>query len=60
MRCVKAYPGLPDRRLVHETVRRMINTLVTDLIHETETNIKLHAISNLDDVRNRPRRSIQC
>lgn len=50
----KVYPDLDDRRLIHETVRRMINTLVTDLIHETEKNIKLHAISNLNDVRKSP------
>ncbi|MGC2457972.1 MAG: deoxyguanosinetriphosphate triphosphohydrolase [Gallionellaceae bacterium] len=50
----KVYPDLDDRRLIHETVRRMINALVTDLIHETEKNIKLHAISNLNDVRKSP------
>ncbi|MGO8753985.1 MAG: deoxyguanosinetriphosphate triphosphohydrolase [Gallionellaceae bacterium] len=50
----KVYPDLDDRRLIHETVRRMINTLVTGLIHETEKNIKLHAISNLNDVRKSP------
>lgn len=50
----KIYPDLDDRRLIYETVRRMINTLVTDLIHETERNIKLHAINNLNDVRKSP------
>ena len=37
----QAYPGLPERRVVHETVRRMINTLVTDLIRQSESNITL-------------------
>lgn len=50
----KVYPDLDDRRLIHETIRRMINTLVTDLIHETEKNIKLRVISNLNDVRKAP------
>ncbi|HEX5338509.1 MAG TPA: deoxyguanosinetriphosphate triphosphohydrolase, partial [Gallionella sp.] len=31
-----AYAGLPERRVVHETVRRMINTLVSDLIQQSE------------------------
>src|SRR5665811_2049135 len=34
-----AYPDLPERRVVHETVRRMINTLVTELIRKSESNI---------------------
>ncbi len=49
-----AYPGLAERRVVHETVRRMINTLVTDLIHQTEENIRQHAPRNVDEVRNAP------
>lgn len=47
-----AYPGLAERRLVHETVRRMINTLVTDLICQTEANIRQYAPRSADDVRN--------
>ena len=46
-----AYPQLAERRVVHETVRRMINTLVTDLIAQTERNIRTHAPQNTDDVR---------
>jgi dGTPase len=48
------YPGLPERRLVHETVRRMINTLVTDLVRQSETNISSHSPITLEDVRNAP------
>ncbi len=48
----QAYPDLPERRVVHETVRRMINTLVSDLIQQSERNISQHAISTLDEVRN--------
>ncbi len=50
----KTYPDIDDRRLVHETIRHMINTLVTDLIHETERNINLRGIGNLADVRSAP------
>ena len=55
MQVVKAsYPQLEGRRVVHETVRSMINTLVTDLISQTEKNIQEHSIQSLDDVRAAP------
>ncbi|MFZ5523185.1 MAG: deoxyguanosinetriphosphate triphosphohydrolase [Pseudomonadota bacterium] len=49
-----AYPELPERRVVHETVRRMINTLVTDLICQSEHNIGSQKIAVLEDVRRAP------
>jgi dGTPase len=49
-----AYPGLPERRVVHETVRRMINTLVTDLIRQSESNISQHSPASLQEVRSAP------
>jgi dGTPase len=49
-----AYPVLPERRLVHETVRRMINALVTDLIVQSESNIAAHSPSTLEEVRSAP------
>jgi len=49
-----AYPDLPERRVVHETVRRMINTLVTDLIRQSERNISAQGLSTIGDVRNAP------
>lgn len=48
------YPNLAERRVVHETVRRMINTLVTDLIGQTELNVRSHAPRSVDDVRAAP------
>ena len=50
----QAYPKLEGRRVVHETVRSMINTLVTDLIRQTEHNIQEAGIIQLDDVRSAP------
>lgn len=47
-----AYPDIRDRRLVHETVRRMINQLVTDLVTNTEAQIAAVQPASLDDVRN--------
>jgi dGTPase len=45
------YPDLTERRVVHETVRRMINTLVTDLIRQSERNISKQSPATLEDVR---------
>jgi len=47
-----AYPDLPERRVVHETVRRMINTLVSDLIIQSESNIRAQGLNTLEQVRN--------
>ncbi|MCF8158670.1 MAG: deoxyguanosinetriphosphate triphosphohydrolase [Burkholderiaceae bacterium] len=45
------YPELTGRRLIHETVRRMINALVVDLCEQSNTNIANAAPKTLDDVR---------
>jgi dGTPase len=50
----KLYPDLPTRRVVHETVRRMINTLVADLIQQSQANIAAQSLTSLDDVRAAP------
>jgi dGTPase len=48
------YPNLAERRVVHETVRRMINSLVTDLIEQTERNLQQYAPASVNDVRQAP------
>lgn len=45
------YPGLGARRLIHETIRRMINTLVCDLIETTAGNLNRRPPRNLAEVR---------
>jgi dGTPase len=50
----QAYPEINERRVVHETVRRMINTLVTDLIRQSGANIAAQNLSTLEDVRRAP------
>jgi dGTPase len=45
------FPGIGERRIVHETVRRMINTLVVDLIEETRRRIARAAPASIEDVR---------
>ena len=48
------YPELPERRVVHETIRHMINTLVGDVIRASENNIRKHQITTLAEVRKAP------
>jgi dGTPase len=46
-----AFPGIGERRMVNETVRRMINTLIVDLATETERRIEAAQPASIDDVR---------
>ncbi len=48
------FPKINGRRLVHETVRRMISTLVTDLTRQSAANIRAHAPKTVDEVRRAP------
>ncbi|MBM3342267.1 MAG: deoxyguanosinetriphosphate triphosphohydrolase [Betaproteobacteria bacterium] len=51
---LKTFPKITGRRLIHETVRRMISTLVTDLTQHSAANIKKHAPQSIEDVRRAP------
>jgi dGTPase len=53
----RRYPGLEDRRLIYEIIRRMINTVVTDLIETTKCDLEAAAPQSIYDVRaaGRPR-----
>ncbi len=46
----KLYPRISGRKLIHETVRSMINTLVSDLIKQSTANIKNARPDNLQSV----------
>ncbi|WP_374511975.1 deoxyguanosinetriphosphate triphosphohydrolase [Niveibacterium sp.] len=46
-----AYPRLGERRLIHETVRRLINEQTLDLLRTTETAVKASGVASLEDVR---------
>jgi dGTPase len=50
----RQHPALIDRRLIHETVRRMINTLVSDLTERSRALIDQHHPGSLGDVREAP------
>jgi len=51
---MREYPKIDARRLVHETVRRMISALVVDLTRQSTKNIRMHAPRSVDDVRAAP------
>ena len=48
------FPRLTGSRLVYETVRRMIDTLVTDLTRTSAENIRRAAPASVDEVRRAP------
>jgi dGTPase len=51
---VERYPKLDDRRLIYETIRRMINRLVIDLIENTQATLDRLQPASIDDVRIQP------
>jgi dGTPase len=48
---LKAYPNIETRRLIHETVRRVISAMVSDVIAETQRRVKQRKPRSADDVR---------
>jgi dGTPase len=49
------WPGLTGRKLINETVRRMIHLMVIDLIEQTRANIASAGVRTLADVHAAPR-----
>ncbi|MBV5277030.1 deoxyguanosinetriphosphate triphosphohydrolase [bacterium] len=50
----QTYPGLGGRRLIHETIRRIINALACDLIETTRDNLERRQPKNLAELRLAP------
>lgn len=50
----QTYPGIQGRRHIHETIRQMINALVTDLIATSSQRIADAGVRTIDDVRQAP------
>lgn len=48
------FPDIPGRRLIHETIRRMINSQAIDLTHESRANIEALAPENIEAIRHAP------
>ncbi len=45
------YPDLEDRRLIYEIIRRMIGTVVSDLVEETRRRLSESGVQSIDAVR---------
>jgi dGTPase len=48
------FPGIGGRRAINETLRRMINALIVDLIDTSRMRIAQAQLKTVDDVRNAP------
>lgn len=48
------FPGIGGRRAINETIRRMINSLIVDLIEASRARIADTHLQSVDDVRNAP------
>ena len=46
-----SYPELEDRRFIYEIIRRMIGTVVNDLIEETQRRLEESGVTSIEDVR---------
>ncbi len=53
------YPKLSGRKVVHETLRRIINRMITDLLENSQQQINENNIQTLEDVRNHSNRLMQ-
>jgi len=51
---LRQHPKLTGRRLVHETVRRMIDTLVTDLVRASADSIRRYGPATIEEARLAP------
>ncbi len=50
------YPSAPSKQAVYETLNRMLNALVTDLIEEVRKRVAASGAVSLDEIRRAPRR----
>ncbi len=50
----RAYPGLSAKRVLAETIRRMISALIADLVEHTAASIRDSAVGSPEEVRAAP------
>ena len=48
---LKTYPDIEQSRLVHETVRRLISSMVADVLRTTKNNIEKGRVHSVEDIR---------
>lgn len=53
---LEKYPGTSTKLAINETLRRVLNALVTDLMDEVEARVAAIGATTLDDVRRAPER----
>src|SRR6266403_2244044 len=46
------YPGLEESRLIHESIRRLIDRMVRDLVAETRRRLAESGVDSADEIRN--------
>lgn len=51
---LQAYPDLQGRRLIRETLRRLIGRMVTDLTESSQAAIRAAGVQTLEEVRSQP------
>ncbi len=56
---LKLYPGLERSRIIHETVRRVISGMVSDVVTQTKKNCAEANVKSSDDVRSQKRATVQ-
>src|SRR6202049_69393 len=47
----RRYPGLDEPRLIHESIRRLIDRMVRDLVTETGRRLALSVVKTVEEVR---------
>jgi dGTPase len=45
------YPSIPESRMIHEVIRRLINRMIVDLTRQTVRNIKESGVKTPEDIR---------
>ncbi len=48
----RVFPGLSGRRVIYETLRRMMDAFIVDMIATSQARILQSQVKNIDDVRN--------
>jgi dGTPase len=54
----REYPAAPEKLLSNEALKRMLNTLVGDLLRETARRVRAAGVFTLEDVRRSPQRLV--
>jgi dGTPase len=52
------FPSAAAKVVVYETLKRMLDALVTDLLHEVHTRVNVLGVATLDEIRRAPQRLV--